>query len=318
MVNSLQKQLAQQQIELMKRAQELKAPKPDRMRGSRRAIFDLVCQEGICMRSQLYQWLQSEEVSTLRLSIFRMKQQGLICENDMRIISLTELGQFYKEILQSAKLVSPSLPLPPPTQNISREAEKVSEIVRGGGVTSVQSVSKSFPDHFETVSKPFPDRLQSPDQISRKELEFVNGDEITHDRATDTAGTLVDPGKGRRSIGGDKPNIRFVPLQDRERESLFTTIQQWKSQASEGEFRIVSKVVAACLLREVRPWNQKIFASREQAAEFFELSTTEFDASICGLKDKGIAYFYEGAREKKVGLYLKWLDMARSNTGVSS
>ena len=62
-----------------------------------------------------------------------------------------------------------------------------------------------------------------------------------------------------------------------------------------------------------RPWNQKFFKDKHDAAEFFELTVEEFDEAMNSLGKGGrnFAYYYEIDGRKKAGIYVEWLELLR-------
>ena len=113
---------------------------------------------------------------------------------------------------------------------------------------------------------------------------------------------------------------RFAPLTDEEKTLAFEAVRSWKeiAQPSSAEEIIISKMLSCVVFNPERPWNQKFFKDKHDAAEFFELTDDEFGEAIHSLGKGGrnFAYYYEIDGKKKAGLYVQWLELLEKGGGL--
>ena len=88
----------------------------------------------------------------------------------------------------------------------------------------------------------------------------------------------------------------------------------WRKEAnpSDDEKLIVDKIFFSHCMDAQHPSNYKRVKDRKSAADYFHLSLDVFNDAIGKLIDNGIAYYFDGYHNKKVGIYVDWLDLLKS------
>lgn len=130
--------------QLLELARKLKTPKPERIRGSCRFVFNLLC-AGTFFRYETREALEGKVTSySLRKAISRLKRYGLICEGEFRLVHLSPLGGLYRDLFSG---VGRNISLPLPSEDLTIVLfQNLMEIVRG----PIQKQSNQVPHWYKT------------------------------------------------------------------------------------------------------------------------------------------------------------------------
>jgi len=308
-------------IEELNQQQQIRAPAPSRIWGATPHVLEAIEKIGSAYRVEIFSEVGGESEQNSE-AIRRLVRYGLVAKDEENRFLLTKSGIEYCKILPGRK------------KNRLEEPQRVENEGRTGlPALPEERTAKAAPPAVTTTTKEVLPTLVQPRQIqaqnelktnstntNRSQIDqtFRNRPELTDlDRqfldGFEHHPPLQQPMARDRGRSGRR-NRPFLGFSEKETDTVLPTLGMWRKEAnpSEDEKLIVDKIFFSHCMDAQHPSNYKRVKDRKSAADYFHLSLDVFNDAIGKLIDNGIAYYFDGYHNKKVGIYVDWLDLLKS------
>lgn len=300
--------------------QQCKVPAPSRIWGATPKVLAAL-EAGCLYRVEVFSIVDDEPEQNVGEALRRLVRYGLVRKDKDNRFTLTQSGIEYCKIL--------------PGRNHMEEIPGVENEGRTGWPAPPEELAiKAAPRAVTTTTQEYSpiDRhlVQIQAQTEPRTLDLnTNRSEIdqkyTKDRPelTELERQFLEANERgqpelqqslQRPRSGRAYHQKFNGFSEREEDKILSTLRIWKEVTgpSDEEKEIVDKIVFSQCMDDEYPSNYKRVKDRQDAATYFCLSLEAFNTAIARLRDHRIAYFYDGYCDKKVGIYLDWLNLLKN------